>query len=272
VGVGNILFSDWYDSSAVIAGYLKVSMAATTDKMALVTGQAGDSVATSVTLAGTLRDTQGRLIFAYPYVYTNVNGIETLVNPCSFYAAALSQMAPNIDPAFAGNSQYFSGIDSLDGSYQRSDYISLAAAGISAFEVDPDFGIKIKSGVVTQIANSALVMVFRRRMTDYILQSLAKYLKNYQDGLNSQVNATNAGAAITAFNRLLETSGMVPNDSELESGKASLIDVSSLNTELTVANGYFYVLYKRRIYSSMRYIVLQALISTSVVVTESSAA
>jgi hypothetical protein len=236
--------------------------------MCLVTGQPGDSVSTAVTDVANNRDTQGRLIYAFPYVYTTIGGISTEVNPCSFYAALLTQIAPNIDPAYAANTQYLAGINALSLSLQRADYIALAAAGISAFEIDPDIGVKVKSGVVTQIANSSLIMIFRRRMTDYLVQSLGKFLVNYQDAPNSQSNRDEIGASISSFNRSLELGGIVPKDTELSSGKASLIDTTSLNTDSSVGNGYMKIIYMRRIYSSMRYIVLQAEIGETVVVTE----
>lgn len=265
-GAGNILFLDDYNSTR--SGYLKTSMANTTDKMAVIAGVAGDSVATAVTAVASDRDTDGRLIYAFPYVYTTIGGISTLVNAASFYAALLSQIAPNIDPAYAANTQYLSGIEALELQLTRADYIALAAAGISAFEMDADIGPKIKSGVVTQIANSSKIMVFRRRMADFIVQSLGKFLKNWQNAPNSQENRTNVAGSISAFNRLLETSSLVPKDSEVLTGKASIIDTKSLNTDDSVAAGYFKILYKRRIYSSMRFIVLQAEIGESVVVTE----
>lgn len=265
-GAGNILFLDAYNT--VRNGYLKQSMADTTDKMAILAGQPGDSVATAVSAVGSLRDVDGRMVYSFPYVFTTINGVSTKVAPASFYASLLSQIAPSIDPAFAANAQYLSGIDSLELSLQRSDYIALAAAGISAFEVDDDIGIKVKSGVVTQVADSSKIMVFRRRMADYIIQSLAKFLKSYQNAPNSLANRDNANAAITAFNRGLEQVGLVPKDSELSSGKASIIDTKSLNTDAAIAQGYFYIIYKRRIYSSMRFIVLQTQIGEGVVVTE----
>ena len=62
----------------------------------------------------------------------------------------------------------------------------------------------------------------------------------------------------------------MPKDAEVQSGKASIIDTQSLNTDDSIANGFFKIVYKRRIYSSMRYIVLQTEIGTGVVVTEST--
>lgn len=265
-GAGNVLFLDLYNSTR--NGYLKASMAATTDKMCLVCGQAGDNVATAITDVANDRDTDGRLIYAYPYVYTAIGGVPTEVNPASFYASLLSQIAPNIDPAYAANAQFLSGITSLAIDLQRSDYISLAAAGISSFENDPRLGIKIKSGVVTQIANSSKIMVFRRRMADFLVQSLGNFLLNYENAPNSVENQRKLLSGMRTFNTLIEDEGLVPKDSEVQNGKASVIDGVSLNTNDSIAAGFFKVLYRRRIYSSMRYIVLQAEIGESVVVTD----
>lgn len=265
-GVGNILFLDAYNSTR--AGYVKASMAATTDKMGIVCGASGDSVATAVSAVASLRDTDGRIIYSFPYVFTTIAGVSTNVNGASFYASLLSQISPKIDPAYAANAQYLSGIDSLELSLQRSDYINLVSAGISAFEVDSDLGIKIKSGVVTQISDSSKIMIFRRRMADFLIQSVAKFLKNYQNAPNSLDNRKFAGGAIQSFNRSLELEGLVPKDAEVQGGKASIVDFTSLNTDDSIAAGYFKIIWKRRIYSSMRYIVLQTQIGESVVVTE----
>lgn len=267
---GNILFLDDYNSTR--NGYIKQTLANTTDKMAIVCGAAGDSVATAITDVASYRDTDGRIIYAYPYVYTTIAGASTQVNPASFYASVVSQTAPNIDPAYAQNTAYLSGIDKLTGTYSRANYASLMAAGISAFEIDTDIGPKIKSGVVTQISDSSKLMVFRRRMADFLTSSVAKYLKNYQNAPNSLDNRTAVHAAISDFDRRMEEDGLVPKDSDVKSGKAKLIDTEVLNTDSSIALGYFKILYKRRIFSSMRFIVLVAQIGESVVVTESESA
>lgn len=262
---GNILFLDAYNTTR--NGYLKTSVAATTDRMAILCGANGDSVSTAVTAVANLRDTDGRLIYAYPWVNTTINGVSTAVNPASFYASLLSQTSPKLDPAWAGNAQALAGIDSLVSTLQRSDYVALVAAGISSFEVDADIGIKIKSGVTTQIVDSSKVMIHRRRMADYLTYSIAKFAKAYQNAPNSEEDRESFTAAVVNFNRQMELVGLVPKDSEVKGGKASLVDGNSLNTDNSIAAGYFKLLYRRRIYSSMRYIVLQAEIGESVVVT-----
>ncbi len=265
-GAGNILFLDSYNATR--NGYLKVHAAATTDKMVICAGAEGDSVATAITDVASFRDTEGRIIYAYPWVQTSIDGVLTQTSPASWYASIISQTAPNIDPAFVKNSQFLAGVTALKRSLSKANYISLAAAGISAFEFDSDIGFKVKSGVTTQIADSSLVMILRRRMADYLTNSAAKFLKNFQNAVNSRENRALVKGSLLTFITNQENLGILPKDTELTSGKAKLIDTESANTPTSVALGFFRIIWKQRIFSSMRYIVLSAQIGESVVVTE----
>jgi phage tail sheath protein FI len=141
-------------------------------------------------------------------------------------------------------------------------------AGVSSFEFDSDIGFKIKSGVVTQIANSSKLTVLRRRMTDFLTNSIAKFLKLYQNDVNSLVKRTAVKAAILNFVRGQESLGILPKDSEVNGGNAKIVDIEVLNTDASLAAGNFFIQYKQRIFSSMRFIILRAEIGESVVVTE----
>lgn len=267
-GSGNILFLDEYNATR--NGYLKTSMANTQDKMAIICGLETDNAAAAIADAAGFRDSDGRIIYAYPWVQTSIDGVSTMTQPASWMASLISQIAPNIDPAYSKNTQYLSGMTGLKFSLSRANYISLKDAGVCAFENDQDIGFKVKSGVVTQIADSSKVMIARRRMADYLTASVAKYLKNYQNAPNSKANRTAVKAAILAFIEQNESAGLLPRDSDVKSGFAKLVDTESLNTDNTIAQGFFKILWKQRIFSSMRYIVLQAEIGESVVVTENS--
>jgi hypothetical protein len=105
-------------------------------------------------------------------------------------------------------------------------------------------------------------------MADYLTNSIGFFLKNYQNAPNTAAKRRESKAAITAWDDQLIRDGILPSDAEVQSGLARLIDVESLNTDLSVGQGFFKILYKRRIYSSMRFIVLQAEIGETVVVTE----
>lgn len=265
-GAGNFLFIDVYN--AIRNSYLKIHAGLTQDKMVIVSHEENDLVSDVVSDVATLRDTDGRIIFAENWVGTIVDGVEVFTSPASWYASILSQTAPYVDPAYAGNSGFLYGVTKLKRIHTRDEYIQLMQAGISAFEQDLDIGFKIKSGVVTQIANTSKITVLRRRMADYLTNSIAKFLKIYQNDVNSQSKRDNVSAAINNFDTQQENLGILPRNSEVTGGKAKLIDVKSLNTNDTIAQGKFFIKYKRRIFSSMRFIVLVAEIGESVVVTE----
>ncbi len=263
---GNVIFLDEYNPTR--NGYLKQHVADTQDKMAIVAGAEADDVAAAIDDAADVRDTDGRLIYAYPWVQTNLSGVLTYTSPGSWVASIFSQTAPNVDMAFVDNAAFTGGITGLKVSLTRANYIALKDGGVAAFEMDQEVGVKIKSGVTTQILDSSKVMIYRRRMADYLTNSVGRFLKNYQNAVNSVTNRKLVKGAILSFITSLENDGILPKDSEVKSGLAKLVDTESLNTDSTIAAGFFKILWKQRIFSSMRFIVLQAEIGESVVVTE----
>lgn len=265
-GAGNFLFLDEYNATR--NGYLELHAAATQDKMVVLAGLEGDSVSAAIADVANFRDVDGRIIYAYPWVQTSIDGALVYTNPASWLVSVMSQTAPNIDPAFTKNSQFLGGITGLKVNMSRASYIQLKDAGICSFEYDSDIGFKVKSGIVTQIADSSKVTILRRRMADYLTNSAGKFLKNYQNAVNSKANRGLVKGALLGFVTSLENDGILPKDSEVKDGVAKLIDVESLNTNSSIAAGFFKILWKQRIYSAMRYIVLQAEIGESVVVTD----
>lgn len=266
-GAGNVLFLDSYNTVRNAA--LKAHADAVQDKIVILAGPQSQTVAAAVTDAALSRQTDGRCIYAYPWVQTLVNGVNVMTSPASWLASILSQTAPSVDPASADNIQFTGGINALAIGLARADYITLMNGGVAAFEQDNDLGgIKIKSGVTTQIANSSKKTVARRRMADYLSNSVGLFLKLYQNGQNSRGKRDAVKAAMLAFIKQNEDAGILPKDSEVKGGKAKLVDTESLNTDADIASGYFKILYRQRIYSSMRFIVLQAEIGESVVVTD----
>jgi hypothetical protein len=267
-GAGNVIFLDEYNDTR--NGYLKAHVQVTQDKMCIVCGPEEQTIAEVIADVADYRDTEGRVIYAYPWVQTTIAGVPTMTNPASWLASIISQTAPNIDPAYAKNTGFMYGATGLKKYMSQAQFIQLKDAGVCGFELDADLGgIKPKSGVVTQIVDTSKVMILRRRMADFLTNSAAKFLKNYQNAVNSKENRTLVKGALQAFVTSLEQSGILPKDSEVVGGKAKLIDTESLNTNDSIAAGMFKILWYQRIYSSMRYIVLNAQIGESVVVTES---
>lgn len=265
-GAGNVMFLDSYNSTR--NSYLKAHVAAVEDKMVICAGPESDAPSDAVTAASSLRDTDGRIMYAYPWVQTSIGGALQMTSPAPWLASIISQTAPNIDPAYVKNAQFLSGVTGLKVYMSRAQFVVAKEGGVCAFEYDSDIGYKVKSGVVTQIVDSSKVMILRRRMADFLQDSAAKFLKNYQNAVNSKDNRTLVKGALLNFVTSLENAGILPKDSELSGGKAKLIDTESLNTSNSIAQGFFKILWKQRIYSSMRFIVLSAEIGESVLVTE----
>lgn len=262
----NVLFLDSYNAARNLM--LKQHASDTQDKMVVCELPAATAVADAVTAAALLRDTDGRVILGFPHVTAAIQGVPTLVGPAAFIASMFSQSAPNEDLASVDVAGYAGSIVALELPLTRADYILLKGAGIAAFEIDPDLGPKLRSGVVTQILDDSKTTIYRRRMADFLTDSVGRFLKNYQNVVNSATNRSLVKGAIVSFVQKCVTEGLLPGDSEVKNGKASIVDVDSLNTDSTIAQGFFKILWRQRIYSSMRYIVLQAEIGTSVVVSE----
>lgn len=264
-GAGNFIFLDEYNDAR--NGYLEAHVANTQDKLAILSHAEGDSVADIVADVAGYRDTDGRIIYAANWVQTLVNGTLVYTSPAAWLASILTQTAPYIDPAYTKNSQFMSGATGLKTSLTRANFIAFKDAGVAAFEYDSDIGIKLKSGVVTQISDTSKLTIIRRRMADYLTNSVAKYLKNFQNAPNSKENRTLVKAAIVSFRTSLENDGILPKDSEMSDGKkASLIDTESANTNDSIAAGFFKIIYKQRLHAAMRYIVISAEIGESVTV------
>ena len=93
-------------------------------------------------------------------------------------------------------------------------------------------------------------------------------MKVYQNAVNSMANREAVKAAILDFIQGQENLGVLPRHSEVNGGDAHLVDIVTLNTDQTIAEGKFFIGYRQRIFSSMRFIVLRAEIGEGVVVVE----
>ena len=263
---GNILFLDEYTEARNTK--LLAHATETEDKMVICGGPLNETITQAATAVATLRDTAGRVIYAYNWVQTLVNNVKTFVHPAPFIASIISNTSAHVDPAAVSNGQFLYGVTAINQDITRAGYIQLLNAGVCAFEYDPDIGFKLKSGIVTQIADISKVTILRRRMADYLTNSIGRFLKLYQNEPNTAENRRAVKSAILSFIEGQEQLGILPKDSEVQGGTAKIVDIDSLNTDQSLAEGRFVINYRQRIYSSMRFIVLIAEIGQSVVVTE----
>ena len=240
--------------------------------MVVCSGVVSETVSAAATAAALLRDTDGRIIYAFNWLETIVEGLPIFTSPASWIASIISQTSPHLSPAFAGNTKFLAGVTGVSQKLNRGDFITLHDNGIAGFENDSDIGIKIRSAVVTQIVDSSKLTITRRRMADFYTNSVGLFLKLYQDAPNSRSNRNAVNGAIRNFDRTLSTPpiNILPTDADIntEGAKVLLVDTESLNDDLSIGQGKFFIKLKRRLFSSMRYITLIAEIGETVLVTE----
>jgi len=263
---GNLIFVDTYNAARNTL--LKQHVSATQDKMTVVCGAENDDVAAVVADVVNFRDSDGRIMYGWPYIETTINGAKVFQNPASWVASIFSQTAAQVSLAFVDTVEFMAGATDLKFKVGRNPFISLDAAGVMGYQFDPDVGIKIRNAVTTHIINSQKRPVLRRRMADFLTESIGLFLKAYDNDVNSVDNQDDIKAAILEFDGRLVRDGVLPGEQDVRSGSPLLVDTESANTDDTIAQGKFIILYKRRIFSSMRYIILRAEIGTGVVVTE----
>ena len=119
--------------------------------------------------------------------------------------------------------------------------------------------------VRTPVTGSAQWSITRRRMSDFLIQSLSRFLKNYQNNPNSLLNRASIRAAIQAFDDGLVADRVLPT-AEDAGVPVLLIQTEGTTSPQEQAEGIQKIVYKRRIFAEMRFIVLETTIGESVTV------
>ncbi len=138
-----------------------------------------------------------RVIYCYPGANTTVPAIQRRglaggagftstgavdVGADGFMASVLSQLAPEENPGQSTN--FMVAINGLESTLKEKlaepDYVQFRAKGIAALRMDGGNAI-FQSGVtsVDKLVNPGLVNIARRRMADYIEDSIARFAKGF---------------------------------------------------------------------------------------------
>ena len=183
-----------------------------------------------------------------------------------FTVSCMSQLPPEENP---GQDTPFMagalGIEANNPDVQNleiNDYISFRANGIAAPRID-DGVMTIQSGVtsVNPAVSPNLRNIARRRMADFIEDTLAIRLKSFGKRLNTRVRRILITAEVNAF------MGGLVNGNRVD---GYLLDPKSGNTVETLALGMFRLILKVRSLSSLDSIVLETTVGESVDVAEAA--
>lgn len=227
-----------------------------------------------------------RVIYCYPGVQTFVPAIASKglaggdgytadgiidTGADGFMASICSQLPPEENPGqlttFAAGAL---GVESGNADVQNltiADYIAFRAAGIAAPRMDG--GVMIFQSGVTSVDPAVqpnLRNIARRRMADFIQDSLALRMKAFGKKLSTRTRRAMIVGEIRAF----MTSLLSPGNAAAQRIDGFKLDASSGNTPETLALGIFRVLLDVRTLASLDAIVLQTTVGESVDISEAA--
>lgn len=203
-------------------------------------------------------------VYPWPRVYQLdtllASPVQRLVDGNAFAACAMVSVAPEVSPGGANGLKALQGILGLElAAPARATLDALSKAGISVFYMATALGGAIIRGGVTTDLDIRRTDIYRRRMTDYIAQSLAQALELYTEKpLDLAFNA--AGKAQLGMVTSAEVGVVVSFLEELKEGGRIAeysVDPYSLNTRTTASSNRFMISVAVRLFGSQSEIVLR---------------
>ncbi len=185
-----------------------------------------------------------------------------------FMANILSQLPPEENPGQA--TSFMAAVNGVETSanaqgLQIGDYTNFRAKGIAALRMDDGTAV-FQSGVtsVDPTTQPELRNIARRRMADFIQDSLARRAKAFGKKLATFVRRKALTSEIRAFIETL----LSRNDPQRQRIAGYTLDDKSGNTPDSLAQGLFRIILKVRTLASLDSIVLQTTVGESVTVDE----
>lgn len=236
------------------------------------------SVAANLTQAAAITDVvdyrADRLMYLWPQVQI-INGFDpnralVTVQPSSFAAVAIASVLPEVSPGGASGAEFLKGIKALEEGQRASDadLEALGDAGITPVFISRRLGPILYDAKTTVINSVDEREVFRRRMVDFISQSLAENLVlDVGKPLDLDI-VNNRGGPITGprigvmegfLNGLVETSRI----------REYNLDPFSGNLQANIDAGQWIIDLQVKLFAAQKQIILRILAGTTVTITES---
>jgi hypothetical protein len=240
-----------------------------TDKgMVVLCTPDGDTAAATITNVANHRD--DRIVYVWPRVKTtnfyDPDLAEIEVDGNAFAAAAIVSVDPEASPGGAPGAPALSGITGLENEdIPRSTYDDLNEAGVAPFQMVSGLGCILRKGVTTSIT-SGQTQIFRRRMTDFIADSLAA---RWQFFVGTLLDVDLAGESLGP-----NTSGLIGETSQFLADlkrrnriEDYSVDPFSENTQTNIDDAQWYVAVSVNLFSAADAIVLVGNIGEGVEIT-----
>lgn len=186
----------------------------------------------------------------------------------SLMASILSQLPPEENPG--QDTPYASIVNGIETNpnvqgFQMTDYINFKAAGIAALRID-DGAVAFQSGVTSVDPGifSQLAPIARRRMADYIQDSIARRGKAYGKKLSTLARRRAYAGEIRTFLKQL----LSANNPQFQRIAGFTLDAKSANTQTTLGQGIYRLRIRVQTLASLDAIVLETTIGNQVTVDE----
>lgn len=177
------------------------------------------------------------------------------------------QIPPEDNPGQqTGLIEAFFAVERTTTALNETSYTALRRAGICAPRVDRVSGSIYQSGITTSL-DAALKTQARRKMADFIQDTLADRLIPYGKRPNTEAARDNIRGVIEQFLSELQSA----TNPALQRIEDFSVDEISGNTPDTLARGIFVVIIKVRTLSSLDFMVLQTEIGEAVTITQVAA-
>lgn len=229
----------------------------------------GATAAATITDAASYRD--DRVVYTWPRVKTvnfyDPDNAEIEVDGNAFAAAAIVSVDPEVSPGGAPGAPFLKGITGLeDEDVARSTYDDLNAAGVAPFQMTDALGCIIRKGITTSLT-SGLTQIFRRRMTDFVLNSIADRAQNFVSRpLDVDLAGQSVGPSMGGL--VSECHGFLGELLARIRIAAYSVDPFSRNLQSNLNAGRWYLAIRVKLISAADEIVLVAGIGESIEITD----
>lgn len=229
---------------------------------------AGQTASTALTYAASRRS--DRLLYPWPRVkITNpfdADRGEVTVDGASFAAVAVASVQPEESPGGAPGAPFLRGINGLETSATRIQLESMRAGGVTPFFMSGALNGAILYDARTTSITPGREKVFRRRMTDFLLQSAAGFLEPYTGTkLDIDLSGRRLGPVTAAEIGGLEA--FLEGLKQTERIRGYSVDPFGGNLQGNIDAGQFVILMPVKLYSVQEEIILKATIGESVTIT-----
>lgn len=243
--------------AAVNAG-LKAHADYMTDRIAVLNGNSGLSLASVQTDVANYRSLRAIYVDTWAYVRDDVDGTQRIVPPAPFFAAVASALSPSTSPAWKSAT-----VKALLGSIVRLEFSRGAAAstltanGIVTLQQEATGGFTFEAAVNTYNPVDPSRGTYKRtRMGHYIAKALIASMREYVDAPNVPLVMQDEINAVQQF-----LDGLVRNRNTDPFNlphlfAAAIDDVNAFNSAATIAAGQFTLPFTAQVSADQSYIFL----------------